>query len=63
MTCGLVGSYCTCEVLEAKLTETEVAVSAVVEEDGQGVAVFIQSGAADDAQILQGQILKLIQRH
>lgn len=60
MTCGLEGSYCTCEVLKAKLTETEVAVSAVVEEDGQGIAVFIQSCAADDAQILQGQILKLI---
>lgn len=60
MTCGLEGSYCTCEVLKAKLTETEVAVSAIVEEYSQGVAVFIQPGAADDAKILQGQILKLV---
>lgn len=56
--CGL-----TCEVLEAELTETEVAVSAVVEEDSQRVAVFVQPGAANDAQILQGQVFKLIQRH
>lgn len=60
VTCGLVGSYCTCEVLKAKLTETEVAISAVVEENSQSVAVFIQPGAADDAKILQGQIFKLI---
>lgn len=56
----LVSSYCTCEVLKAKLTETEVAVSAVVEEDSQAIAVFIQPGAADDAKILQRQIFKLI---
>lgn len=51
------------EVLEAELTETEVAVSAVVEEDSQRVAVFVQPGPANDAQILQGQIVELIQCH
>lgn len=53
----------TCEVLEAELTQAEVAVSPVVEEDGQRVAVFVQPGPANDAQILQGQIFELIQRH
>lgn len=50
----------TCEVLESELAESKVTIFAVVEEDGEGVAVLIQPRTTDDAQVLQGQIVELI---
>lgn len=39
----------TCEVLETQLSQAKVAISAIIEEDGQGVTVLIQLGAPYDA--------------
>lgn len=40
-----------------------MAVSAVVEEDGEGVAIFVEPRTTDDAQVLKGEIVELIQSH
>ena len=53
----------TCEVAEAQLAEAVVAVTPVVEEDGEGVATLVQLGAPHDAQVLQRQVVELVQRH
>lgn len=44
----------TCQVPQAKFPEPEVAILPVVEEYGQGVALLVELGATDDAQVLQG---------
>lgn len=51
----------TCQVLQTELAQAEVSVTSVVEEDCKGVAVFIQLGSADDPQVLQRQVVKLVQ--
>lgn len=51
------------QVLEAELSEAEVSVSPVVEEDGQRVTSLVEFGSADNPQVLQGKIIKLVQRH
>lgn len=53
----------TCEVLQAELAQSERAAFAVVEEDGEGVAVFVEPCTTDDAQVLKRQIFELIQSH
>lgn len=53
----------TCEVLEAELAQSKMAVSAVVKEDGEGIAVLVEPCTTDDAQVLKRQIIKLIQSH
>lgn len=40
-----------------------VSVPPVVEEDGQRVAVLVQLGAPDDAQVLQRQVVELVESH
>lgn len=42
----------TCEVPEAELAQSKMAVLAVVEEDGEGVAVLVEPRTTDDAQVL-----------
>lgn len=53
----------TCKVPEAELAQSKMAVSAVVEEDGEGVAILVESRTTDDAQVLQRQVVELIQSH
>lgn len=50
----------TCEVLQAELTQAKVSVPPVIEEDCQRVAVLIQLGPANDPQVLQRQVVKLV---
>lgn len=53
----------TCEVAQAQLPQAVVPVSPVVEEDGQRVATLVQLGAADDPQVLQGQVVELVESY
>ena len=42
----------TCKVPQPQLSETEVSVSSVVEEDGERVAVLVQFGSPNDPEVL-----------
>lgn len=53
----------TCQVPQAKFPESKVAILPVVKEYGQGVSLLIELGPTNDAQVLQGQVLKLVQSH
>lgn len=53
----------TCQVFQAELAKAEVPITSVIEEDGEGVAIFIQFCSADDPQVLQRQVVKLVQGH
>lgn len=53
----------TCQVLQAELAKAGVAIPSVIEEDCESVAIFIQFRSADDPQVLQRQVVKLVQGH
>lgn len=53
----------TCEVAQAQLPQAVVAVSSVVEEDGQRISTLVQCDASDDPQVLQRQVVELVERH
>lgn len=51
------------QVLQSKFPESKVTILSVVEKYCQGIALFIEFGPTNDAQVLQRQVLKLIQSH
>lgn len=53
----------TCQVLQAKFPESKITILPVVKEYCQSVSVFIELGPTNNAQVLQGQVFKLIQSH
>lgn len=53
----------TCQVFQAELAKAGVAITSVIEKDGEGIAIFIQFSTADDPQVLQRQVVKLVQGH
>lgn len=53
----------TCQVFQAELAKAGVPITSVIEEDGEGVAIFIQFCSTDDPQVLQRQVVKLVQGH
>lgn len=55
--------WLTCQVFQAELAKAGVPITSVIEEDGEGVAIFIQFCSTDDPQVLQRQVVKLVQGH
>lgn len=51
------------QVPQAKFPEPKVPILPVVKEYGQSVSLLIELGPTDDAQVLQGQVFKLVQSH
>lgn len=51
------------QVPQPKFPESKVPILPVVKENGQSISLLVELGPTNDAQVLQGQVFKLVQSH